>query len=383
MIRMKDVAEDTNFYKERVVVVWGCRKLGKRFLLISEKLNLDIKITAYCDNNSNLWGTLFCGIPIISPEELRKMHEKTEENKSKLIVQLAVAEDAQSAVEEQINALGIFNVVESPNKRFYFYFQIIEQFFCLYPHRRDEFSSYFLQENTGEEPFPLVYDENLIAITQPGKTGDYTIINTLKKNDVPFIFTRHMSSVLKGKKLKVITGFRDPISKDLSSLFEHIGQGVVSLNEHVTFAMFDAFLETRNAQELFHAMFESDQENNIEIYFNEFSKNVVNILDYPFNREEGYTIIKNENFDVFVYQIEKLNSIIPQLSKWVGFPFDTLENANVASTKWVASSYKKAQKEIKFSKEYFDRRYEDPFVRHVYSEQDIEIFKKKWKDNVI
>ncbi len=77
---------------------------------------------------------------------------------------------------------------------------------------------------------------------------------------------------------------------------------------------------------------------------------------------------------MFVYQLEKLNQFVNELSQWIGVPIDQLINGNVATDKWVSLSYKQAVEEIQISEEYFERCYREPFVSHFYSESDIQKF---------
>lgn len=106
-------------------------------------------------------------------------------------------------------------------------------------------------------------------------------------------------------------------------------------------------------------------------------------MSYPFDKEKGYTIIKEGNIEVFVYQLEKLNDVFLELSDWVGVPFEKMVNANKAEDKWVGESYKQACKEIEITQEYFDRCYNEPYVKHFYSDEDIEKFKERWRSHIV
>lgn len=78
-----------------------------------------------------------------------------------------------------------------------------------------------------------------------------------------------------------------------------------------------------------------------------------------------------------------MNDIAKEISEFVGGDFVKWEMANVAADKWVADSYKQAQKEIKFSQEYFDKCFDEPYVKHFYSDEDIEKFKTRWRTHII
>ncbi len=63
-------------------------------------------------------------------------------------------------------------------------------------------------------------------------------------------------------------------------------------------------------------------------------------------------------------------------------PFESLLNDNVGEDKWYGDSYKQAKKELIISQEYFDAAFNEPYVKHFYSEADIEKFKAQWRPHI-
>ncbi len=108
----------------------------------------------------------------------------------------------------------------------------------------------------------------------------------------------------------------------------------------------------------------------------------MDITKYPFDQDKGFTVIKKDNVEVFVYQLEKLNDLIPELSSWLNVPFDKFINGNMATEKWSGDSYKRAQKEIEITQEYFDKCFDESYVKHCYSKADIEKFKARWRPHI-
>lgn len=208
--------------------------------------------------------------------------------------------------------------------------------------------------------------------------------------------------------IKIITAVREPISQNLSMLYEDIatstcehkqwlyrkvyGTNNVDIDE-VFRDSSNLFIENgNNIQMLFddfiNEFYLCNKDLNLPLefciqkFFLTFNQNIINLHRHPFDKQAGYSIIREGNIEVFVYQLEKLNSIVPQLSEWIGVPFDKLENGNVGSDKWIGESYKQAQKEIEISQEYFDRCFNEEYVRHFYSEEDIEKFKARWRPHI-
>ena len=105
----------------------------------------------------------------------------------------------------------------------------------------------------------------------------------------------------------------------------------------------------------------------------------VNIYDYPFNTEHGYTEIHTEDYDILVLQLEQLNENMAIIQRFLGLsePFE-LMNRNMSSKKWYHLLYKEFKAAYKPPGQFIDALYSSTFMTHFYSEADIEKFRKKW-----
>ncbi|ONI44109.1 hypothetical protein AN641_08345 [Candidatus Epulonipiscioides gigas] len=247
----------------------------------------------------------------------------------------------------------------------------------------------------------ILINEHPLIICMPPKTADITLKNTFNKNNIKFnghyhkpqIFDKNLYSKI-CKKIRFIIGLREPINQNLSLLYEQLGNiGYLSPKLWLDIKilqpdgdvqlLFDqllsAYINIKNEPTFniknFLSLF-------IQNFIPEYCKYIADIMKEPFDKEKGYTIIQDGNVEVFVYQLEKLNDNVQALSEWVGVPFDTLVNGNVAADKWIADSYKQAQKEIKISQEFFDKCFNEPYVKHFYSDEDIEKFKERWRPHI-
>lgn len=258
--------------------------------------------------------------------------------------------------------------------------------------------------------------QNPILICLPPKTADYTLnylfdfINAQSQEQlIEYYNSFHKPKFIKtfvkvnSSKVKVITGVREPISQNLSIMYQEISGGG-NYKNWILGELEQQADKQKGIKELEEVLYEKDDinllfdsfinrfiyndnqltthSNSIQQFIPDFANNICDILSYPFDKELGFTIIKQNNMEIFVYQLEKLNSIIPYLSEWIGIHFETLEKVNVGLDKWIGTSYKQAQKEIKITQEYFDCCYNEPYVKHCYSDADIEKFKKKWIGNI-
>ena len=109
----------------------------------------------------------------------------------------------------------------------------------------------------------------------------------------------------------------------------------------------------------------------------------MHLFDVPFDVNAGYQIMKVGNFDIFIYQIEKINSINKPLADWLGVKEKILiPREHAGDQKWYADIYEYAKNNIKLRKEYFDKCYSEEYVKHFYSEEMIKVFKESYIDRV-
>lgn len=391
MIPISQIDPQLSIYKDKKVVIFGAGHNGT----ILEKLfqSFGVELFCFCDNNRQKWGTTFRGYPVISPKELEALFQK---EGAQILVQVSV-EAHDVALQQQALDMGIQAVISYRECacRLVHYCQC--GYFQKYPehfHYKEEIIGLREAQGTGdyEKTNPLLtyqhqvnfWDKLGIFICMMQKTGNTSLTKTFSHKGV-FFFQSHMPKafhkpLFTGEKIKIITAIRDPIARDISDVYFRLtipGTRIFSKQE---------LNAPNDAQVRFDAMMEAYQADHslpsINAWFTDFKEQFVDLLAHPFDKEGGYTIIEEEQYEIFFFQLEKLNDIIPALSQWVGVPFDKLERENVAADKWIASSYKQAQKELTFTKEYFDLCYNDPYIRHCYSEADLQAFQDKWKNQV-
>lgn len=323
------------------------------------------------------------------------------------MIQIALPDAYNAAAAELIKKLNIKNWVSYDEAENVLVFLKVESTFPEDTDWRQEFLSSCYNRNEyladSINYFLSIYDDNnSIIISMPPKTGDYTLFNTFNKNYINYYFVRHLSHIFAEKvnlkkyaHIKFILGLREPIGQNLSITYQIITHASERLgflamkilqisfkNKIDIQKIFDNLLALYNYPNMLNIDFNRILPTTIQKHIPIFCECVVDIMKYPFDKEKGYTIIREGNIEVFVYQLEKLNNLIPELSSWVGIPFDKLENSNMAADKWIADSYKQAQKELVISQEYFDACFNEPYVKHCYSDADIEKFKNRWRSHI-
>lgn len=272
----------------------------------------------------------------------------------------------------------------------------------------------YLQQHPENKQLSLFYKKNRTVLERMY----FRFILPFKRIEIPidYAIVFHKPRMIdryqcekKVEKLKIITAVREPISQNISRLYEDLS-GAIHLNwimgelnscteekRQVILEEYQNLFQDHgdDAQKLWDSWVKryvmgpdkiincSYENKTVQQTFKEYKEAVgLDFLAYPFDKEKGYTIIKEGNTEVFIYQLEKLNSLVPELSEWVGVPFDKLEKGNVGEDKWTGESYKQAQKHLKITQEYFDMCYDEPYVKHFYSPEDIEKFKARWRPHI-
>lgn len=387
MIPISKIDLELSIYKDNLVIMFGIGEIGKKLLNLMS--SFDIKPAYICDNDSVKWGQTYTEIPIISPKQLAEINKKN----SNVLIQLATNARFEEEILAQLNDLNIMQTLSSSealNRLSYYQFC---DFFKENTTFLDSLSSSVKYSDYAFHPehfsflSPHIYKilteyNNLpIFVTMIGKTGDHTIIDTISHNG-GLVYKMHPPKYLSKdimcnvkSKVKIIVAIRDPISLDLSYLYQFIYNDNIQPIEAL-------YNKSNDFQSLSELTFQKNKQHRISDWFNVFCENLVDLKCHPFDKKTGFCTIQEGNYDIFVYQLEKLNHIVTPLSDWVGIPFTELIGSNITENKWVSESYKKAKKDIKISKEYFDMCYSDPYVQHFYSEEDIETFKNRWRSHI-
>lgn len=333
-------------------------------------------------------------IPIISPEQLKSLNEECDN----LLVQIST--DSSSgrgdAIQAQLSYLHTEQIIPAKEGCS----QVTNYFKLAKMKENPSFGTElfdFMEKSKGSIPFRdaefysmLSSNRDLpIIVCMLGKTGDITMIRTL--TNFSLILQTHCPYLLhkdytKGRKIKIITAVREPIIRDLSHLYQFISNfdgyhGFFNQEDGFTQEVIDLY-SSNDAQLYFDKFVQVYENSRTNKWFSSFKDSTVDLLKYPFDTEKGYTIVQEDNYDIFVYQLEKLNNLLPELSNWLGYPLEKLVNANLASDKWIGESYKQAQKELQITQEYFDQCYDDPYIKHFYSEEDISKFKARWAPHI-
>lgn len=399
MIPIFNKVPDLAVHRSKKVVLWGAGECGQ----VTAKLfrQLDLPIAFICDSDATKWGTQLLGIPVVSPSTLETEEEGT------CCIQISCKDRAEKEIEKQAETMGFSTV-------FRYDFVLMLLFHVNVPRSLEETAhpQEFLSEHNAliegnrrrvTQQVDSIFEKKQelpIFVCIPPKAGDHTILYTLGAHDIKKYYTRHVATALgelsrTSSTIKIISGVREPIGSQLSMLFQHIDGNFPLLNAN--FARLTAqdkkrMKETWDLQLLYDVWnhqgdYVQEKQGETEDtcghpFFDDYCKNVVDVFAHPFDQEKGYTIIKEGNVEIFLYQLEKLNDLLPEFSEFVGKPITAWEKGNEASGKWIAEPYKRAKQELKISQAVFDSAYDAQYIKHFYAPKDIEKFKEIWRKNI-
>ena len=128
--------------KNSDAILFGAAEIGKRFLNL---LNGNVKVVAFCDNNSNLWGGEINGVKIISPDELLNNYHKN--------MNIIITIESFTEIQKQLEIMGFINVFS------YLFLTIIDSGKYEVPHSSNMIKSFFKNRGKIEKLYNNLEDQ--------------------------------------------------------------------------------------------------------------------------------------------------------------------------------------------------------------------------------
>lgn len=255
--------------------------------------------------------------------------------------------------------------------------------------------------------YKIINSNSCFLVYQPGKVGSSTInhsiikagfllfhihrlnpihlaeykVNVYRKFSLPDIMIyKWRKDILriklkKNKRLKIITAIRDPIAFNVSSYFQNIQFFIPDINNRITMGEEIPFEELEK-----NFINNFDHEYILKWFKHELLAVFgIDITTYPFDRDKGYAIYSDNNIQLFVYKVEKLNEIWDKASyEYFRVKNMFIENKYLSKEKFYGKLYIDFLKKITLNEDYIQNLYDTPLIKHFYTEEEISSFRRKW-----
>lgn len=403
---------------DKKVYLWGAGIIGRECVDFLEGSGIDI--VGICDNNKQLQGTYIGAYLIFSEEEIKSRMIDFDHS---IIV---ITSNHLEQIHQQLLEMGV-----DPDKifsKFALYYSILKNIdHSLIPSSyreafKDKYRRWkYINHRRADHRFSFKYyaynwekmiQSNPIVIYQPGKVASATMLNSIKAygrnvvathalafrdefmdTEMKSMYLDLLDSAKKKNKIRLISGVREPIKRDISYLFEHICLPFVELYdefdsdlvENIEDCLIRYFVERKKefkgmSPTLIHHMirvngglFQWFERELSEVY-------QINILEYPFDKEKGYAIIKKGNVELLIYKLEKLNSLENVIGEFLGIDDFRLMNTNLSSDKDYRYAYDQVMDMLQLPECYIDMYYKDnEYMDHFYTEKEKDDLLIQWK----
>lgn len=171
---------------------------------------------------------------------------------------------------------------------------------------------------------------------------------------------------------------RDPVARNISWMFHNLNHTIKSNN-------YELPMDTKDTLQFINYIYFNHVNKEIPFvwFHEEFCKTTkINVFDFPFDKDKGYSLIERKNIKVLILTLEKLNENAEIIKKFTGIKNFRIEHYNDSKDKKYHKLYSLFKSNLALNKEKLDFYYENEVVKHFYSDTQIQLFRKKWSKNV-
>lgn len=409
----KMIASKNIIKSDDCVILYGAGEKGKEICELLVKLDFTERLW-FCDIDCEKWGKPISNNVICLSIEDTVSQIKS--NSGRIIYIVACIEhpvEAWDAFERLIKE-------ESGEIRFITYFAISRWLYS----NRNEFSKnkreilytnekemikrkiFLKQKILNEFQYYLDYSNDILVL-QPGKVGSTSVIEMLQQANCPCFHLHtlsypsymlsgfenewnYMTECLK-KKVRIITLIRNPLDRDYSAFWapfhsrikkdRHLFKETLSLQQ-----MYDIYIDTviMQGDDRGYGLIKPDVwVDEFEWLDRELKKPLgIDVLSYPFDREKGYCRVKEDNIDMLIIKLEKLDEAVLAISEFAGADIKP-RRSNTSENAWFSMAYRAFREEVKIDQEYVEHYFgNNEKVDHFYSNEEQKLFAREWEENI-
>ena len=268
------------------------------------------------------------------------------------------------------------------------------------------FSDYMLHdwENRAREFIFSFMRYETVLIWQPGKVGSSSIARSLEEARIHYIHLHCLAfgnwlrpeihnsygiqqywqkkpieklNLFNSEKIKVISLVRDPVGRGVADYFEGLGTEYIKYDEtdFNIYQHINDFLVKETEVGEYGYIFE---------WFNQEIKEFlgIDIYKYDFNRKKGYQIIRENNVEILLIKLERLNDCEDILGRFLELGEFKLLGENIGADKLYKFVYEEVKKTLKIPECVINFYYKNnKAMDHFYTEEEKLRFINKWSRN--
>ncbi len=408
MIQDIEIIQNCDPILNKKIVLYGGGYYGEKAATMLQRLGVPIE--AICCTTMEEENPLIKGVPYIGPSDLKKLDDKEE-------LLIVIATTISEFVEQIIETLDQYQIFRGQRITY-----LALCYACKLNRKMDKGGILALEyelwriayenhvRSAAYQALWRGFSQNAVWVYSSGKVGSSTLRNSLEKCGIPNVQIHTMQKeglrygtffYLDGRKtlpdrpfeeyevflehlkkqqnIRIITAVRDPIARDISAFFQSFLLPYSRWIDQTNDLYNDFIRMTKNITGNGHLF-------NMFHWFDEELKSVfgVDIYGYPFDREQGYTIIKEGNISVLVLKLEKINDLVPVIGRFIQAEDFKLVNANEKKGKPYRYMYEEFKQNVKLPQSYLDSYYRNnPYMDHFYSKEEQAMFLQRWSRNIV
>lgn len=240
---------------------------------------------------------------------------------------------------------------------------------------------------------PYHFNDIKIMIYSAPKTASTSLHKSFSKiinnkhifhthNNIPIFDSKYsiinIINIPRNEKLLILSCYREPISRAISTFFENItfyfnktNKEILKLEYKIVADKLISFLKN-------HGFGHPFLENNKKNFDN------IDIFKKAFNRVEGYQTYETKLVKIIMLRFDKINNFEKIIKQNTGYNNFHMLAENISSNKYYKDFYKKINNEIIIPKKILDRIYasEKDNMEYFYTDMEIKQIKNKWYDRL-
>lgn len=407
MVKDIELIESLDVLFEKDIILFGAGIYGYKTLQLLDKCG--IRVRCFIDNNEDKINHLMYGYRVISITELQEIEDKDE---------IAIIVTSIRYIDDIVDELFDLGLKDMNIYSYYalkFALEINIEDDRINAEYRNEFKqnrniwkrNNYICNIMMPEIFQLNESPDIL-VYQPSKVGSSTLYVSLREAginsvqihtfqpDEEFVSCMSLPGFFKDKRFdfilkdlkfyqeyyqkrkkvtKIITMVREPLARDISEYLtffyrEHILNDRVCVN---TYKGVERLLEELSGIGQYGYQFE---------WFDRELKKFtgIDIFSYPFNKEIGYSIIKQGNMEILIMKMEKINQHEKIIADFIENSNFKIILSNIGKQNPYKYIYSELKKNIKIPKRVVDRYYKDnKRMDYFYAEEEKKKFLQNYK----